>query len=110
VGWGDGFAEGDYIQHSYHWRDVLTHIVGSHSFKGGFEAWRSDDIALFAGAYDQPSFSFNNMIDLIANNPHSESGISYNPVTLAHTTLPTTATRRPPLAFLPRTPGRSIAS
>ena len=83
-GWGDGFADGDYIQHSYHWRDVLTHIVGAHSFKAGFEAWRSDDIALFAGAYDQPNFQFNNMIDLIANNPYSESGISYNPVTGAY--------------------------
>jgi len=84
TGFGDGFADGDYIQHSYHWRDVLTHIVGTHSLSAGFEAWRSDDIALFAGAYDQPSFSFNNMIDLIANNPHSESGISYNPVTGAY--------------------------
>ncbi len=83
-GWGDGFADGDYIQHSYHWRDVLTHIVGSHSFKAGFEAWRSNDIALFAGAYDQPNFQFNNMIDLIANNPYSESGISYDPVTGAY--------------------------
>ena len=82
--WGDGFADGDYIQHSYHWRDVLTHIVGRHSFKAGFEAWRSNDIALFAGAYDQPTFQFNNMIDLIANNPYSESGISYNPVTGAY--------------------------
>src|ERR1700677_1265254 len=84
TGWGDGFADGDYIQHSYHWRDVLTHIVGTHSFKAGFELWRSNDIALFAGAYDQPSFQFNNMIDLIANNPYSESGISYNPLTGAY--------------------------
>jgi hypothetical protein len=83
-GFGDGFADGDYIQHSYHWRDVLTHIVGTHSFKAGFEAWRSNDIALFAGTEDQPSFQFNNMIDLIANNPYSESGISYNPVTGAY--------------------------
>jgi Carboxypeptidase regulatory-like domain len=82
--WGDGFADGDYIQHSYHWRDVLTHIVGTHSFKAGFELWRSNDIALFAGAYDQPTFQFNNMIDLIANNPYSESGISYNPVSGAY--------------------------
>ena len=82
--WGDGFADGDYIQHSYHWRDVLTHIIGPHSFKAGFEAWRSNDIALFAGCYDQPTFQFNNMIDLIANNPYSESGISYNPVTGAY--------------------------
>ena len=83
-GWGDGFADGDYIQHSYHWRDVLTHIAGSHSFKAGFEAWRSDDIALFAGAYDQPNLYYNNMIDFIANNPYSESGVSYNPVTGAY--------------------------
>jgi hypothetical protein len=82
--WGDGFADGDYIQHSYHWRDVLTHIVGVHSFKAGFEAWRSNDIALFAGTEDQPNFQFNNMIDLIANNPYSETGISFNPVTGAY--------------------------
>jgi hypothetical protein len=84
TGWGDGFAEGDYIQHSYHWRDVLTHVVGSHSFKAGFEAWRSNDIALFAGAYDQPNLYYNNMIDFIANNPYSETGVSYNPVTGAY--------------------------
>ncbi|HEV2464562.1 MAG TPA: TonB-dependent receptor [Acidobacteriaceae bacterium] len=84
TGWGDGFAEGDYIQHSYHWRDVLTHVMGSHSIKAGFEAWRSDDIALFAGAYDQPNLYYNNMIDFIANNPYDETGISYNPVTGAY--------------------------
>lgn len=81
VGWGDGFADGDYIQHSYHWRDVLTHIVGSHSFKTGFEAWRGDDIALFAGAYGIPSLWYSNMINLINDDPYSESGLSYNPVT-----------------------------
>jgi hypothetical protein len=81
TGWGDGFAQGDYIQHSYHWRDVLTRIVGSHSFKGGFEAWRGDDIAMFAGAYGQANFYYQNMIDLINDNPYTESGLSYDPVT-----------------------------
>jgi hypothetical protein len=81
TGWGNGFAEGDYIQHSYHWRDVLTRIVGSHSFKGGFEVWRGDDVALFAGAYGQANFYFQNMIDLINDNPYTESGLSYDPVT-----------------------------
>ena len=80
TGWGDGFADGDYIQHSYHWRDVLTKVVGSHSVKAGFEAWRGDDIALFAGAYDQPNLQYTNMIDLINDNPYSESGLAYNPV------------------------------
>jgi hypothetical protein len=81
TGWGDGFADGDYIQHSYHWRDVLTRVVGSHSFKGGFEAWRGDDIALFAGAYGQPNLYYQNMIDMINDDPYSEGGLSYNPVT-----------------------------
>jgi len=80
TGWGDGFADGDYIQHSYHWRDVLNKVLGSHSFKVGFEAWRGDDIALFAGAYDQPNFYYQSMIDLINDNPYSESGLAYNPV------------------------------
>jgi hypothetical protein len=84
TGWGDGFAEGDYIQHSYHWRDVLTHVMGAHSIKAGFEAWRSDDIALFAGAYDQPNLYYSNMIDFIANNPYTETGVSYNPLTGAY--------------------------
>ena len=26
---GTGFAQGDFIQHSYHWRDVLTHVRGA---------------------------------------------------------------------------------
>jgi hypothetical protein len=80
TGWGDGFADGDYIQHSYHWRDVLSRVVGSHSFKAGFEVWRGDDIALFAGAFDQPNLTYTNMIDLINDDPYSETGLAYNPV------------------------------
>jgi hypothetical protein len=81
VNFGSGFAYGDYIQHSYHWRDVLSHIRGSHSFKFGYEGWHGDDEALFASAYDQPSFQFNSMIDLINDNPYSQGNLSYDPVT-----------------------------
>lgn len=81
VGFGSGFALGDYIQHSYHWRDVLTHIHGPHSFKFGYEGWHGDDVALFAAAYAQPTFQFNSLIDLINNNPYSENNLSYDPVT-----------------------------
>jgi Carboxypeptidase regulatory-like domain/TonB dependent receptor len=80
VNFGDGFALGDYIQHSYHWRDVLTHIKGAHTFKVGYEGWHGDDIALFAGAYGQPTLNYTNMIDLINNTPYSETGLAYNPV------------------------------
>ena len=81
VGFGSGFALGDYIQHSYHWRDVLTYIHGSHSIRAGYEGWHGNDIALFAAAYAQPTFQFNSLIDLINNNPYTESGLTYDPLT-----------------------------
>jgi hypothetical protein len=81
VGFGDGFALGDYVQHSYHWRDVLTHIQGAHSIRMGYEGWHGDDLAYFAGAYGQPTISYTNMIGLINNDPYSESGLAYNPLT-----------------------------
>ena len=81
VGWGIGFADGLYSEHNYHWRDVLTHIKGPHAFSIGYEGWAGDDLALFAPCYAQPTFQFNNMIDLINNKPYSESSLSYNPTT-----------------------------
>ena len=47
----------------------------------GYEGWQGDDQALFAPSYAQPTFQYNNMIDLINNNPYSESSLSYNPLT-----------------------------
>ncbi len=77
-GFGDGFADGDYIQVGYHWRDVFTHIVGSHDLQFGYDGWHGQDHAVFQGAYAQPTFSFTNVIDLINDNPYTEGGLSYN--------------------------------
>ena len=81
VGWGIGFADGQYAEHNYHWRDVLTHIKSSHAISVGYEGWHGDDLALFAPSYAQPNFQYNNMIDLINDKPYSETNLSYNPVT-----------------------------
>lgn len=81
TGFGSGFALGDYIQHSYHWRDVLTYVRGSHTIKAGYEGWHGDDVALFAAAYSQPTFQFNSIIDLINDNPFTEGGLTYDPLT-----------------------------
>jgi hypothetical protein len=81
VGWGIGFADGQYSEHNYHWRDVLTHIHESHAISVGYEGWHGDDLALFAPSYAQPTFQYNNMIDLINDKPYSESNLSYNPIT-----------------------------
>ena len=80
TGFGDGFALGQYAENNDHWRDVLSFVKGAHSFKFGYEGWHGTDVANFAAAYSQPAFYFNNMIDLINNNPSNESGLAYNPV------------------------------
>ena len=84
TGFGNGFAMGDFIQHNYHWRDVLTHIQGAHTLKVGYEGWFGDDVELFQGPYDLPTFSFNSIIDLVRDQPNTESGIAYDPVAGKH--------------------------
>jgi hypothetical protein len=84
TGFGDGFALGDFIQHNYHWRDVLTHIHGAHTFKAGFEGWFGDDVELFQGPYDLPTFTFNTLLSLAQDAPQTEGGVAYNPLTGNH--------------------------
>ena len=81
VGFGIGFAQGDFIQHNYHWRDVLTKVLGAHSLKFGYEGRYGDDLALFAPPYNQPNFSFNNLLDLVRDEPFTETNLAYNPLT-----------------------------
>ncbi|HEX4810842.1 MAG TPA: TonB-dependent receptor [Bryobacteraceae bacterium] len=81
AGFGDGFALGDFIQHNYHWRDVLSHVQGSHSLKFGYEGWFGDDVEDFQGPYSQPTFQFNNLLDLVEDIPYTETGVAYLPLT-----------------------------
>jgi Carboxypeptidase regulatory-like domain len=78
-GFGSGFAQGDFIQHNYHWRDVLTHTFRSHNVKIGYEGLFADDVEIFNGPYDQPTFNFNSLLDLARDNVFTETGVAYNP-------------------------------
>lgn len=80
AGYGDGFATGDFIQHNYHWRDMLTHLAGNHDIQMGFEGLFGDDVEIFNGPYDQPTFQFNNLLDLAQDNVYTEGGLAYNPL------------------------------
>jgi len=84
TGFGNGFAMGDFIQHNYHWRDVLTHIQGAHTLKAGYEGWFGDDVEEFQGPYDLPTFSFDNLLQLAQDDPHTEGGVAYNPISGQH--------------------------
>jgi Carboxypeptidase regulatory-like domain len=79
-GFGAGFAQGDFIQHNYHWRDVLTHTFRSHNVRVGYEGLFADDVEVFNGPYDQPTFAFNSILDLARDNVFTESGVAYDPV------------------------------
>ncbi len=78
---GAGFAQGDFIQHNYHWRDVLTHIQGTHTLKFGYEGWYGDDVENFQGPWSTPAFGFNNILALAQDAPNNENGVFYNPAT-----------------------------
>jgi hypothetical protein len=79
-GFGAGFAQGDFIQHNYHWRDVLTHTYKSHVLKFGYEGLFGDDVEVFNGPYDQPTFQFNSLLDLAKDNVYTETGLAYSPL------------------------------
>ena len=79
--YGVGFAQGDFIQHNYHWRDVLTHVRGTHTLRFGYEGWYGDDVEPFQGPYSQPHFAFTNLLSLAQDAPASEGGVMYNPAT-----------------------------
>jgi Carboxypeptidase regulatory-like domain/TonB dependent receptor len=78
---GVGFAQGDFIQHNYHWRDVLTHVRGAHTLKFGYEGWYGDDVEPFQGPWSQPKFAFDNLLKLAQDAPTNEGGIMYDPAT-----------------------------
>ncbi|HZP04189.1 MAG TPA: TonB-dependent receptor [Terracidiphilus sp.] len=79
--YGVGFAQGDFIQHNWHWRDVLTHVRGTHTLKFGYEGWYGDDVEPFQGPWSQPKFAFDNLLKLAQDAPTNENGIMYNPAT-----------------------------
>jgi Carboxypeptidase regulatory-like domain len=81
AGMGTGFAHGDFIQHNYHWRDVLTNIRGAHTLRFGYEGWFGDDVEIFKAPYSQPTFQFDNLLTLVQDQPRTETGASYSPLT-----------------------------
>jgi hypothetical protein len=81
MAYGVGFAQGDFIQHNWHWRDVLTHVKGTHTLRFGYEGWYGDDVEPFQGPWSQPKFAFDDLLKLAQDAPTNESGVMYNPAT-----------------------------
>lgn len=85
LGVGPGFA-GTFYQHNYNWREVVSLVKGNHTLKFGGTYFWGDDFADFpnsglSGAGSRPSFFFQNLLDLVRDQPFSGSYGSYDPLT-----------------------------
>ncbi len=76
--YGVGWADGEFLQKTEHWRDVLTHIAGAHTLKLGYDGWHGTDVALFGPESDLPSFYFISILDLVQDRSYNESNLAYD--------------------------------
>ena len=78
---GIGVGGGLFVQNNWNWRDVLTWVKGSHSLKFGGNYFWGNDWADFPQGNSRPTFQFNNLLDLVTDQPFSGSGASRDPLT-----------------------------
>jgi len=78
AGYGVGWADGEYLQKTKTWREVLTHVSGTHTLKFGYDGWHGTDVALFANESDIATFYFSNILDLVQDRSYDESNLAYN--------------------------------
>jgi outer membrane receptor protein involved in Fe transport len=78
---GGGWGPGEYRGPMYNWRSVLNWAHGKHTWKFGYDGGHGIEHGNFTPNDVRPAFAFNSLLDLVEDNPQSESGYSYNPKT-----------------------------
>lgn len=72
------WAPGNFTQSTYGWHDVMTANVRTHTLKFGADLFNVREVDHQQGAFTRPTFNFNNLLDLIQDEPVSESGSKVN--------------------------------
>ena len=80
MGSESGFAAGDFIQHNYHWRDVLTHTIKSHDIRVGYEGSSETMSKSSTGPMISRPSSSTACYQLASDNVYTESSLSYDPI------------------------------
>ena len=75
--WGPG----TFIQNNYNWKNVVTWVKSDHLLKFGFQAWSGDDDARFSPVRSRPTFDFNNLLELVTDDPREQRDVAYDPLT-----------------------------
>ena len=80
-GIGGGWGPGEYRGPNYNWRVVLNWVHGAHTFKFGYEGDHAIEHGDFSPVNVRPTFAFNNLMDVVLDNPANEGVGAYNPLT-----------------------------
>lgn len=78
---GFGVSGGLFVQNNWNWREVITWVKGAHSLKFGGNYFWGNDYADFPQGNSRPTFAFNNLLDLVRDQPFSGAGGSRDPLT-----------------------------
>jgi hypothetical protein len=81
LGFNSSWGPGEYRAHNYNWRDVLSWVRGAHTLKFGAQGTHGVEFGNFTPVNNRPSFTFNNLLDLVEDQPYSESFGAINPLT-----------------------------
>ncbi|MGA2181672.1 MAG: TonB-dependent receptor [Bryobacteraceae bacterium] len=81
LGFNSSWGPGEYGSHNYNWRDVLNWVRGAHTLKFGVQGTHAVEYGDFTPVNNRPSFTFNNLLALVQDQPYSESGVVFNPLT-----------------------------
>jgi hypothetical protein len=74
-------ADENYVQHHFVWKDTLSHIVGAHDLRVGYEGFQGDNLTYFGPWNSQPNFSFQTVADFVQDKIFSESGVAFDLLT-----------------------------
>ena len=67
--WGPG----NFTQSTLGWRDVMTATIKNHTLKFGFEQFNIREADAQDGAFDKPTYNFNNILDFVQDEATSEA-------------------------------------
>jgi Carboxypeptidase regulatory-like domain/TonB dependent receptor len=77
-----GFGPGNYIENNLGGHDVLSWTIKSHELKFGVDLEEASQFGNQSGAYNRPSYTFNNLLDFVQDEAVTESATPINLKTL----------------------------
>ena len=75
------WAPGNYFQTTWGWHDVMTATVKTHTLKFGADFYNIREVDHQDGAFDRPTFNFQNILDLVQDEATSSNGPAVNLLT-----------------------------